>query len=612
MDKTQNESISLKGNPVSRGIAAGRVFWYEPFVPDIKECHIEAAGTEAALRKYEEAVAAARKDLQDVYESLKEEDEHRAGIFLAHMEILEDEMLDEEIRSAIGESLSEPGWAAERVYSNYAKLLGEMEDELIRERAADIMDVKNRLLRCFQGVPQRNLSRLPGAVIVAAHDLLPSDTATIDRENVLAIVTEAGGATSHSAILAKGFGIPALLGIKGLKDALGREEAATAACEVPGEMRAATAVGNVLDEAGAGVAVVDALDGVLIVNPDKDTREHYFKRLGKWEEEQRLTREFLRREPLTKDGVRIEIGQNIGSAAREALAASGYTDFVGLFRTEFLFMEKESMPTEEEQFVAYCKVLKAYGGRPVTVRTLDIGGDKTLPYLEQEKEENPFLGNRALRLCFENPCLFKTQLRALYRASVHGKLQIMLPMVGGMDDILRAKQIIGDVKNELAAEGIAISQDVKVGIMIEIPSIALLADVVAKEVDFASIGTNDLCQYLLAADRMNPAVASYYQSYHPALYRLIGYVADEFQKAGKPLCVCGELGGDRLTVPVLVGLGLRKLSMGGSSVCEVKRVLSKMTVARMEELAAKVKACKTDQEVRDLCEKYMENTLGND
>lgn len=579
MDNTKKESVTLKGNPVSRGIAIGRVFWYEPFVPDIKEGRIEAKEVGAALRKYEDAVAAARKELQDVYESLKEEDEHRAGIFLAHMEILEDEMLDEEIRSAIGESLLEPGWAAEFVYSNYAGLFREMEDELIRERAADILDVKNRLLRCFQGMPQRNLSRLPGNVIVAAHDLLPSDTATIDRENVLAIVTEVGGVTSHSAILAKGFGIPALLGVKGLRDALG--------------------------ETGAGVAVVDALGGMLIVNPNKDTRECYVERLGQWEEEQRLTREFLRREPLKKDGVRIEIGQNIGSAAPEVLAANGYTDFVGLFRTEFLFMEKESMPTEEEQFTAYCKVLKAYGNRPVTVRTLDIGGDKTLPYLKQEKEENPFLGNRALRLCFENPQLFKAQLRALYRASVHGNLWIMLPMVGGMDDILRAKQIIGDVKNELTAEGVVISQDVKVGIMIEIPSVALLADMVAKEVDFASIGTNDLCQYLLAADRMNPAVAEYYQSYHPALYRLIGYVAGEFQKAGKPLCVCGELGGDRLAAPLLVGLGLRKLSMGSSAVCEVKRVLSKMTVAKMEELAAKVKACETDQEVRKLCEKYV-------
>jgi phosphotransferase system enzyme I (PtsI) len=270
---------------------------------------------------------------------------------------------------------------------------------------------------------------------------------------------------------------------------------------------------------------------------------------------------------------------------------------VGLFRTEFLYMGRDTLPMEDEQFEVYKRVLQRYGSRPVTLRTLDIGGDKTLDCMELPREDNPFLGNRALRLCFTQPELFKTQLRACLRASVFGNLWLMLPMVGSIDDIRRAKAVIAEVKTELDAQGIAYSKDLKVGIMIEIPAIAMIADLAVKEVDFASIGTNDLCQYLTAVDRLNPAVSSYYQTYHPGLFRIIGTVVHHFNQAGKPICICGEMGGNILAAPVLIGMGMRKLSMGFASIAGIKRTLAGLTIAKAEELAGIVINLSTAAEV---------------
>jgi phosphotransferase system enzyme I (PtsI) len=314
-------------------------------------------------------------------------------------------------------------------------------------------------------------------------------------------------------------------------------------------------------------------------------------------------RKFISVQPLMADGTRIDIGLNIGSSSPAALEGAKYTDMVGLFRTEFLYMEKPALPDEQEQFEAYKKILREYAPRPVTIRTLDIGGDKTLECMNMPREDNPFLGNRALRLCFDKPNIFKTQIRALLRASVHGSLWIMLPMVGSIDDIRRAKSMIDDVRVELDREDIACSSETRIGIMVEIPSIALIADIAAQEVDFASIGTNDLCQYLTATDRLNPYVSGYYQSYHPAMFRIIGHVVEEFDKAGKPICVCGEMGGDKLAVPVLVGLGLRKLSMGISSVAGIKRVLSTLTMEHAARLADAVKNMPTAADVESYLKK---------
>jgi phosphotransferase system enzyme I (PtsI) len=313
----------------------------------------------------------------------------------------------------------------------------------------------------------------------------------------------------------------------------------------------------------------------------------------------KVTREYLNKEPLTQDGVRIDIGVNIAGTDEDELAAAAFTDYVGLFRTEFLYLGRDTLPTEEEQFAAYKKALERFGGRPVTIRTLDIGGDKTLPCMNLPKEDNPFLGNRALRLCFSKPDLFRTQLRALLRASEFGNLWLMLPMIGSIDDIRRAKETLAAVRAELEAERIPVG-DFKTGIMIEIPAIAMIADKAAKEVDFASLGTNDLCQYLLAVDRLNPAVAPYYQSLHPGLLRIIAAAIRAFIATGKPISVCGEMGGDVLAAPLLVGMGLRKLSMGRGSVARIKRTLAGLTLRAAQDMAARALDCATAAEVESL------------
>lgn len=557
-----------QGNGVSKGIAFGEIFLYQPAIPKAQEACWEAGDASQQLRNYEELKARARGELCALSERLRQQDPEKSAIFEAHMEILNDEELDGEIRDGISRSRWMPDWAIERVYAKYAAILSKAKDPMIQERVADLEDVKKRLLRIWTGGPKSDLSTLNRPVVVAARDLLPSDTATMDRANVLAIVTETGGSTSHSAIIARSFNIPAILGVQGLL----------------GNLRAGQRV------------VVDAVDGQLIIDPDCAQEAAYLEKQRNYLEYAQTTAEYLDREPLTKDGRRIEIGLNLGSVRPDELEGARHTGFLGLLRTEFLYMDSDHLPTETEQFEAYKKALLTYGSRPVVLRTLDIGGDKTLGYLPLPKEENPFLGSRALRFCFAHPAIFRTQLRAALRASAYGNLWIMFPMVGSMEDLRKANAFLQSVRKELRAEGEPFSNQVKTGIMIEIPSIALMADAVVQEVDFVSIGTNDLCQYLTAADRMNPTVSAYYQAYHPALFRLIAAVVRPFAKAGKPVCICGELAGDPLAAPVLAGLGIQELSMSLRSIAEVKQALSKFTFAQMQRLAQSVMKSSTAEE----------------
>lgn len=569
----------LRGNGVSKGVAIGEIFLYQPFIPQTTEAHY-SGDPKQYLEQYEALCLQARAELQAIREHMMQTDAEKAAIFSAQMEILCDEVMDEEIRDGIQYDTWMPDWAVETVYSRYERRLQKAGDPLIRERAADLKDVKNRLLRIWCGVPQQSLAQLEKPVIIAAHDLLPSDTAVMERDHVLGIVTESGGTTSHSAIIARSYGIPAVLGIPNLLPRLTNGEK----------------------------VILDAVDGVLITRPDGRQEKEMRTKQKEYEIQAARIQKYLHRDPLTADGERIEIGLNIGSARPEDLEGSSVTDFVGLFRTEFLYMDNDHLPTEEEQIIQYQKALLEYAPRPVVLRTLDIGGDKTLPYFPLPQEQNPFLGKRALRLCFDSPELFRTQLRAALRASVAGQLWIMLPMVSSIEEIKRAKALLEQAKQELRQEKLPFDEGIKLGIMIEIPAVAVIADLVASEVDFASIGTNDLCQYLMAVDRMNPEVTSYYQSYHPALFRMIGYVVERFRQAGKPICICGELGGDPLAAPVLVGLGMRKLSMSLSSVAAVKRALAGFTVRQMEEMARAVENM-TDGQAREylqICSESLE------
>ncbi|MEG1686851.1 MAG: phosphoenolpyruvate--protein phosphotransferase, partial [Angelakisella sp.] len=490
--------MRYKATAVSDGIAIGEVFQYRPYVPTIIEGTVPADKLAGELARYEAAQQLAKTELEAIRGKLTETDPEKAKIFTAHLEILFDVAIDEDLREEIAGECYTAEWAVHCSYERFIKAISRSKNELIRERAADMRDVKARVLRCMAGVPERNLAVLQTPVVIVAYDLFPSDTATLDRSKVLAIITEIGGSTSHSAIIARSYEIPALLGLSGALELLPTK-------------------GNV---------IVDALTGLIITDPTADEIAEYQNKQQKFALKRAETKKYLGVEGKTSDGVRVEVELNIGSAGEQELECSRYTDGVGLFRTEFFYMGKSALPTEEEQYDMYKKVLLEYGERPVTIRTLDIGGDKKLDCMELPVEDNPFLGNRALRLCFTQPEVFKTQLRACLRASVHGNLWLMFPMVGSLDDIRRAKAALAEAKAELTAEGIAYSSRMKVGIMIEIPSIALLADRAAQEVDFASIGTNDLTQYTTAVDRLNPAVSSYYQTYSPALFRLIGYVVE--------------------------------------------------------------------------------------
>lgn len=561
----------------SAGIVIGKVYHYERYTFDMAGA---SAGTpEKELIAYERAIAAAKTELEALnahFHALGDEEE--VAIFAAHLEILIDETMDEETRDAIQSGVS-AAESIQAVYDNYISVFEGLEDPLIRERASDMRDVSSRLLRCLAGVPEQNLSVLPGPVIVVADDLVPSDTASLDRENVLGIITALGGVTSHSAIIARSYELPALLG-----------------------------VGDAVHQLAEGQEIIlDAEAGAFFTEFTEADRIHYEKKREKFLERARKTKLFLDREPVTSDGQRILIEMNIASSEPQNLEKARYSDGVGLFRSEFLYLGHRTLPTEEEQLQTYRKVLMTFGKRPVILRTMDIGGDKQLDCLDLPKEDNPFLGNRALRLCFTHPDVFRTQLRAALRASVYGNLWIMFPMVGSMDDIRKAKSFVSEVQEELRSEGIAFREDVKIGIMIEIPSIAMLADIAAEEVDFASIGTNDLTQYCTAVDRGNPEIASYYQTFHPALFRLIGYVIREFSKRGKPVGVCGEMGGNPFSATVLIGLGMSQLSMNASSIADIKELVCSLSTDKAREIANTVCALSTADEVQT----YLKNQIGS-
>ena len=420
------------------------------------------------------------------------------------------------------------------------------------------------------------LSALQRPVIIVADDLFPSDTAGIDRDNVLGIITQTGGSTSHTAIIAKSYEIPAVLGVP---DAL-----------------------RLLSD--GETIILDAEDGRILSSPTEEELRKYEQKAEQVSASLREEKMYLNSVPVTKDGERIEIRLNVAAAKDQELSKAVYSDGCGLFRTEFLYLDREHLPTEDEQYEVYSKVLRAFGEKPVILRTMDIGGDKQVPGLELPGEQNPFLGIRGLRLSLELEELFRTQVRAILRASVHGNLKVMFPMVGALDELRRAKEIFLEEEAALNARGIPWDRQLKTGIMVEVPSIALIADLAAEEADFVSIGTNDLTQYLCAADRMNPAVGSYYQEYHPAVFRVLSQLASTFNRAGKDISICGELGGDALALPALIGMGIRQFSMGAASLGSAKRVVRHLKMDAAAQLAENVLHQKTHGDICKLLKEF--------
>ena len=492
-----------------------------------------------------------------------------AAIMGAHIEFAEDDGIKMMVNGSI-----ESGMCAEQAvydaYESYYVMFSQMEDELFRERAADVADVRTGLLADLLGRQVVDLSTLPENSIVVVHELTPSMTADIDKDHVAGIVTETGGRTSHSAIIARALEIPAVLSVADITTAINSGD----------------------------TVVVDGTNGVVIANPNDAELSKYSNEAKKYAEEKAALEAYRGKETLTADGDKVLLVANIGNPDDANVAAEHDTEGIGLFRSEFLFMDASELPSEDEQFAAYQKVALRMKGMPIIIRTLDVGGDKEIPYLNLQKEENPFMGFRAVRYCLNHPDQYKVQLRALLRASAFGDIKIMLPLVTTIDEVREAKALVEECKNELRAEGIQFNENIEVGTMIETPAASLIADDLAAECDFFSIGTNDLIGYTMCADRGNDRVAYLYQVYQPAVLRSLKYLIAQGNKAGIMVGMCGEAAADPLLIPVLLSFGLTEFSVSAPSILRTRKTISKWTKAEADELTNEVMTLKTAAEVR--------------
>lgn len=536
----------MKGIGVSSGIAIGRAFWLRPRTARVSGIVLaDAAAIEAEMGKYRGAVSAAMAELLVMVEKAGGEE---AAILGVQVELLQDPAWEEEVLRRMGEERMPARDAVLLTMEQFAALFEDMDDDYLRARVADVKDMGWRLFQRLAGFPAgRQLPDGEGWIVVA-EDLSPSDTMALDGSRVAGYVTQVGGKTSHAAIVARIRGLPAVAGVG----------------------KAATSIVDGDD------LVLDGETGTVFVNPSATLVAEYRRKQEGYMQRQEQLRALKNREAVTPDGVRIHLLANIATAKDMEQALAFGAEGVGLLRTELLFLDRNELPTEEEQFLFYKNVLLRSGGRPVTIRTLDIGGDKPLPYLGLPKEENPFLGYRAIRICLDRMDLFMTQIRAILRAGVFGSCRLMFPMIGGVEELRAAKAVVASARGELAAEGVSFAADIPVGVMIEIPSAALTADVLAREADFFSIGTNDLCQYTLAVDRMNEKIAALYDPFHPAVLRLIRMVIEEGDRAGIPVGMCGEMAGDPGATKLLVGMGLREFSMVASSIPAVKEIIFRL------------------------------------
>ena len=564
---------TLQGIAASDGIAIAKV--YTLTEPDLTVTKVTVEDSEKEVSRLDDALAASIKDVELIKETaLKNLGEEEAQVFDAHLMVLSDPELIGQVKDSITSNKVNAEAALKEVTDMFISIFAGMEDNpYMQERAADIRDVSKRILAHLLGVKVPSPATIKDEVIIVAADLTPSDTAQLNRQYVKAFVTDIGGRTSHSAIMARSLEIPAIVGTK--------------------EVTSIAKDGDII--------IVDGLAGDVFLNPSEEVIAEYRAKAEAFAAQQAEWEKLKDSKTYTKDGHQVELAANIGTPKDLEGVVHNGAEGVGLYRTEFLYMDSHEMPTEEDQFEAYKAVLEGMNGKPVVVRTMDIGGDKELPYLPLPHEMNPFLGYRAIRISLHEPAMFRTQLRALLRASVYGKLRIMFPMIATLNDFRGAKALLEEEKAKLIAEGVAVSDDIQVGIMIEIPAAAVLAHQFAKEVDFFSIGTNDLIQYTMAADRMNERVSYLYQPYNPSILTLIKHVIDSAHKEGKWAGMCGEMAGDQTAVPLLVGLGLDEFSMSASSVLKTRSLISKLTLGDMQALAAKaINECATVEEVEAL------------
>ncbi len=568
----------LRGVSASKGIVIAKAFVQENLT-DSPDSGSRDVVLEQEISRFLNAIERSLEDLDRIHDKTKKElGEEKAQIFEAHMLILKDPEFMNAVKEKIDSESVNAEAALDQVSDEYVSLFKSMDNEYMQERAADIRDIQKRLKAHLLGVSLQEYSELKEPVIIVAHDLTPSDTAQLDKKYVKGFATDAGGTTSHTAILARAMEIPAVVGLV-----------------------------NVTENVKNGdIVIVDGLDGEVIINPSDEDITRYEEKRNEYLREQATLKKFVNSTTETVDGRKVEIAANIGMPDDLPKALQNGAEGVGLFRSEFLYLNRNDLPDEDEQFLAYKKVVEAMEGKPVIIRTLDIGGDKELPYLNLPRELNPFLGYRAIRYCLDQQEVFKTQLRAILRASNYGSVKIMYPMISTVTEVRQANELLNDVKEELLQKEIPFDHEVEVGIMIETPASAVTADILIKEVDFFSIGTNDLIQYTMAADRMNDKVSYLYQPYHPAILRLIKMVIDAAHQEGKWVGMCGEMAGDITVVPILLGLGLDEFSMNASSILPVRQLISKINYEKMNKLALEALMLESQDKIVEFIKKESE------
>lgn len=550
----------------SKGVIIGQAFLAESenLSADMRMLDRDSVNDE--IIRYQRAIGRAKTDLEELAAD--------NAIFGAHLELVKDAAFHDEVISVITQEHKNAELAVEEITGKYIAVFEGMDDEYMCERAADIRDIGSRIMRALKGVENNKLTSIQEKVIVIAEDLNPSDTARMNLDYILGFITQEGGVTSHVSIMAKNLGLPALVGVKGILSAVKN--------------------GDEL--------IMDAEEGVIIVNPDEKMKQIYRKRIENFQRREHELHQMGELPPVTLDGRRIKLYANAGSIQDVKNAVSNHAEGIGLFRTEFLYMESRAFPTEDEQFQLYKQAAELMKDRELIIRTLDIGGDKELPYFDFGNEENPFLGYRAIRVCLDKKDIFKTQLRALLRASAFGNLCIMYPMINSIEELDEANAILSGCKGELEKEKVPYGANIKVGMMIETPASVLCAEDFARKVDFFSIGTNDLTQYTLAVDRGNTRIAELYNSFHPAVIRSIKKTIDAGHEAGIEVGMCGEFAGDKKAVELLLGLGLDEFSVSSGALAEVKRKIRKLKFHDAEALSRKVLGCSSSKEIQSVIE----------
>ncbi len=566
----------VKGIPVSKGIKIAKAYKIEEIDLNIPETEIENIDLEKT--KFQEAIDKSIVQLDNIKESAKEKlSKAELDVFEAHKLILLDPEVKNNVENVIESTKKNAAFVAKNVTDQLIKTFEAMDNEYFRERAADVADIRKRLIANIQGINLPEISTIKDEVIIVANDLTPSETSQLDKKYTLGFATNIGGRTSHAAIMARSMEIPAIVG-----------------------------TGDVLEKVKSGdTLILNAITGEVIINPTDEVIEETLKEIAKYEEEQKKILEYKGKATVTKDGHQVELVANIGTPNDLEGVINNDAEGIGLYRTEFLYMDSNQLPTEEEQFNAYKKVLETMKDKPVVVRTLDIGGDKELSYLKFPEEMNPFLGYRAIRLCLDRDDIFRVQLRALLRASIYGNLKIMFPMVSTLTEFRDAKEILLQEKKSLIDNGTKVSDDIEIGIMVEIPSTAVMADTFAKEVDFFSIGTNDLIQYTMACDRMSEKVSYLYQPFNPAILRLVKNVIDAANKEGKWAGMCGEMASDEIAIVILIALGLHEFSMSSSSILPSRMQISNLDKKEIEAHVDTILNMTTADEV----EKYVKEKL---